>query len=336
MDTTLLRRSLESRIHDESYVQLCVEYAERLNENGLPVIFDNHHLASLLGIDIRLLLSFIFCTEKLYRTIEIPKKNSGKRKLSIPARSLKQAQRWILDNILYKISVSDYSTGFQKDSSILNNALRHTNHETVLVIDIKDFFPSVKFERVFNIFYYYGYTRELSFSLTRIVTINDELPQGSPTSPYISNIVCRKLDKRIASVATKNSVIYSRYADDLTLSGNTDIKKLYPIINKIINDEGFSVNIKKVRLYYKNQRQLVTGLVVNNDRPRVPREIKRYLRQQIYYCNRYGVENHLSRIGSTKGYYKEHLFGYAYFILMVEKDIGIDILAKLNSLQWNY
>ena len=102
---------------------------------------------------------------------------------------LKYIQRWILDNILSKIKVSEFATGFCANCSIVDNAKYHINKECVINIDIKDFFPSISFERIFRVFAYYGYTKEVSFFLAKLCTYEDELPQGSPASPMLSNIV---------------------------------------------------------------------------------------------------------------------------------------------------
>lgn len=331
-----LKLLLENSDYEEEYKRKCIEYAERLLLNGLPVIYDLEHLILVLGIKKKILTKMIFAYHNFYSTVEIPKKSGGSRKLQIPSVELKYIQRWILDNILKKIKISKHAIGFCNEKSIVDNAKIHIGNKCILNMDIKDFFPSINFEMVFRIFIYYGYTKELSFIFTRLCTYDGFLPQGSPTSPYISNIVSLKIDKRLSRLAEKYHANYSRYADDITFSSNSSMKKLPEIIQKILLEEGFMVNKKKTRFQYFYQRQEVTGLIVNNGRVRVKKSYKKELYQTIYYCQKFGVNNHLEKINCHKNFYKEYLYGKAYFINMVEPEEGKKIFKLLEEIQWDY
>lgn len=319
------------------YTDVCVQYASKLLANNLPVIFDFGHLSLLLGIEKEKLSAYIFGGDDLlYKRILIPKKRGGSRELSIPHNSLKYIQRWILDNILNKINVSEYAKGFEKNNSIVDNAAIHLGQECIINMDLKDFFPSIGVERIFKIFYYYGYTKEVSFILAKLCTYRGILPQGSPASPKISNIVCLKLDKRLALLCQKYEANYSRYADDITISGKKGVKKITSIVEKIICDEGFNLNKKKTRISYKHNRQEVTGLNLNSGKVTVSKNYKRTLMQEIYYCQKYGVEEHLKHIKCDKAFYKEHLYGKAFFINMVESEKASRILDELDKIEWEY
>ena len=210
------------------------------------------------------------------------------------------------------------------------------NKECVISLDIKDFFPSVSFETVFRIFNYYGYTKELSFLFAKLCTYENYLPQGSPASPWISNISCLKIDKRLSRLAQTYEADYSRYADDITFSGSKHIGKIISISKKILQEEGFAINDKKTRIAYKKDRQEVTGLIVNNTDVRVNKKYKKSVWQEIYYCKKFGVSNHLKHIECNKAFYKEHLYGKAYFIHMVEPTEGRKMIAELNTIIWDY
>lgn len=329
-----LQATCESKSKGKYYTKMCIKYAERLLDNDIPVIFDSKHLSMLLGTDFSYLMSFVFAQDLHYKEVKIPKKNGDTRCLNIPSVPLKYIQRWILDNILSKIKVSEFAYGFIKERSIVDNAKLHTNKECVINMDISNFFPSICYEQVFRIFFYYGYTKEVSFILARLCTYNGCLPQGSPASPYISNIVCLKLDKRLVSLAMKYNADYSRYADDITFSGNSGVRKCIVIISKIIEDEGFSVNMKKTRIAYRHQKQEVTGLIVNGGNVRVDKKYKRKLQQDIYYCQKYGVSDHLSHIGCDKAFYKDYMYGKAYFVKMVEPELGDKIIEQLDNIGW--
>lgn len=331
-----LKEELRKEEYNEDYLKICVEYASRLLDNSLPVVFDTNHLALLLNVKGNILSKHLILDDYYYREIKIPKKNGGMRDICMPSSSMKGIQRWILDNILYQIPVSKASTAFCTDRSIVTNAKIHLENECVINFDIKDFFPSIKFDEIFRIFYYYGYTKEISFVLAKLCTYKGVLPQGSPASPYLSNIICLKLDKRLQSIANKFDANYTRYADDITISGEYRIKGCMDIVEKIIKDEGFFVNQNKTRISYKHQRQEVTGLLVNSQRVRVNKNYKRKIKQEIYYCLKYGVSDHLRHIECDKSFFKEYLYGKVYFVKMVEPEIGNCLLEELDSINWEY
>lgn len=332
-----LRSEIKASGKSEKYAIVCCNYASNLLNSNLPVLFDNSHLALALGItpfDFGKLLYSI--DDYCYHEIKIPKKNGGVRTLDIPSMDLKYIQRWILDNILNKLHVSDYANGFVKNRSILTNAQNHIHSECVVNIDLKDFFPTVKFEQVFRIFKYYGYTKEVSYTLSKLCTYRGILPQGSPASPAITNIICLKLDKRLSALARKYEATFSRYADDITFSGKKAIVHLLPYAINIICDEGFAVNLDKTHTSFQHQRQEVTGLIVNGDKVHVSQKFKKRLRQEIYYCKKYGVQSHLKHINDRHSFYKEHMYGQAYFINMVEPSLGQELLRLLDSISWEY
>ena len=328
--------ALERSGKRSDYAAACVNYATRLVQNKLPVIFDLNHFCLLLGTNKQYISGLIFCPEHQYKEVFIPKKNGTDRRLLIPSASLKYIQRWILDNMLSKMRMSEFATGFKKNTSILINASKHLNKECIVSFDILNFFPSICFETVFKIFYYYGYSKEISFILSRLCTFEDSLPQGSPASPCISNIACLRLDKRISSLAFSYNAVYSRYADDITISGNCGVINCMPIVGQIIKEEGFNINHKKTRISYAYQRQEVTGLNVNSGKVKVNKNFKRSFMQEIYYCLKFGVDNHLEYIGCHKKFYKEHLYGKAYFLLMIEPDTGKRALQMLDDIKWDY
>lgn len=196
-----LKKSMEENGYNDEYISLCIKYATRLIENNLPVIFDIKHLSLLLGVNSKKMNSMLFGNDSYYNKYDIPKKSGGNRTIYAPKKELKYVQRWILVEILNKIRISEFATGFTRGKSIIDNAKIHLNQECVFNIDIKDFFPSINFFKVYKIFRYYGYTEEVSFLLSKLCTLHDRLPQGSPASPALSNIVCLKLDKRLHCLA---------------------------------------------------------------------------------------------------------------------------------------
>ncbi|MGL4731502.1 MAG: retron St85 family RNA-directed DNA polymerase [Clostridium sp.] len=320
---------------DKEYISLCFQYSKRLTDNGLPVIFDMYHFEKLVGVKKSYIYSIINSKDEYYRETSIPKRKDGFRKLRIPVRNLKHIQRWILDNILYNIKVNESSKGFKPKVGIVDNAKPHVSQECLIKLDIKNFFDMIDYKRVFRIFYYYGYTKNMSYILADLCTYNNVLPQGAPTSPYISNIVCLRLDKRLNILCEKIGANYTRYADDITISGDKSIIEYFNTFIKIVSTEGFDVNEEKIKIIVGNKKKTVTGIVVN-EKLSVDRKMKRFLRQHIYYCKKFGVRNHLEKIECKKSFYKEYLYGIAYFINSVEPEVGKSFLNELNEINWEY
>lgn len=331
-----LKKRMIKLKYNEEYIKICIQYAERLKKNSLPIIFDAEHLRLLIGVEKYYFRNILNKNFEIYREIQIDKKLGGKRDIVVPIDGLKFIQRWILEHVLENIPVSNNCMGFMKGLSIVDNAKIHVNNNLLINLDIKDFFPSIKFIQVYRIFRYYGYTKEVSKIFAKLCTYRGVLPQGAPTSPYLSNIVCKKLDKRLSLLANKIGANYSRYADDITFSGDNQIKIYLNLIIKIVEEEGFIINKSKTRIHNNNQRQMVTGLIVNK-KLAVPKEFENKFKLQIYFCSKFGVYGHLKHIGLDGiSSFKEYMYGTAYFIRMVDYNKGSKYLGDLDNIQWEY
>jgi len=330
-----LQKELQSGEFEEEYINLVVRCAEKLLENKVLVIFDLNHLSLYLEISPDKISSMIQNSFLLYKEVKIKKKNGLHRVIHIPSKELKKIQKFILENILYSIGCSIAATGFKRDSSIKDNAIRHVNNKYILNLDLIDFFTNIKFEKIKKVFKDIGYNEDVSNILANLCTVKGFLPQGASSSPYLSNLVCRKLDNVLSDFANRNQLNYTRYADDITFSSDNesikDIKKIYDLIIS----EGFKINEKKTRLLSSNKRQEVTGLVVNN-KVNINRDYIKKLRSEIYFCLKFGVNGHMSRKGITYSNYKNYLYGKAYYIKMINKEKGENFLKDLDKINWEY
>ena len=213
--------------------------------------------------------------DSYYKEFQIPKKSGGFRQICASKGDLKYLQRQlayalhnhqkeVFDNI-------EVSHAFEKGKSIITNAKIHRNRRFILNIDLKDFFDSFHFGRVLGFFEknkYYNLPHEVAVTISQLACYNGKLPQGAPSSPIITNLICQSLDIRILTLSKKYKLNYTRYADDLTFSTNdksflNKADEFYLKLNKLITKAGFSINEKKTRLTYCNAKQTVTGLVVN-------------------------------------------------------------------------
>lgn len=335
MENKYLQTALLQGVLTQDTYDRIIEYRRRLEENNVPVIYNLRHLRKILGIQ-KKEQDVFFGKEKnsLYKTFSIPKKSGGVRQIEAPCKRLKEMQRWIKDEIVDKFVVSEYATGFRRSMSIVDNARKHVGKELVINMDIQDFFPSVTYAEILLMFMYVGYRKDVAHLLTKLCTnAENVLPQGSPASPSISNHVLLKLDKRLGRLAESVGANYSRYADDITFSGKRGISTIIPLVEQIIEEEGFQVNQNKTRLQYNNQRQEVTGLIVNK-KIAVSATIEAEIRNAIYFIKKYGVDDHMKHIGCNKSFYMEHLYGIAYFVNMVDDDKGKKYLRQLDDIDW--
>ncbi len=318
----------------EEHKNKILYYSNNLLANNRPVIFDKKHIYKIFVFR----KSYTDFLERYYHCFYIDNINK-KRLIKAPSRKLKSVQKWILDNILVTIEISKEAYGFVKGRSIYDNAKQHCNNQFALCIDIKDFFGSIYIDKVLALFIEAGYSFEASQELSKICCCKDiynnyVLPQGAPTSPYIANIVCKELDEELSDLAKRSKAVYTRYADDITFSAQEDISELYTEVYNILKKYKFRIN-DKTRYYTNNNPKFITGLVVQNGKVRVPKKFKRDLRKEIYYCKRFGVDSHLENSNANKRiHYREYLYGKAYYINMVEPDVGRVFLMEIDSIIW--
>lgn len=297
-------------------------YSGPISNKGLPVFSSVEEVHSFLELD------------KLditgYTTFYISGK-SKTREITAPGRNLKKRQRWILNNILSCTDCQPCVHGFIPSKSIVTNASAHIGSDVVACLDISDFFPSIDSNQVRNAFINLGYSYEVANCLTELCTHNEQLPQGAPTSPMLANIIFSETDRKLLDFLSGKDITYTRYADDLTFSGNDNIDKYLPEIIKIIRKSGWVINDKKTHISRGSQRKMVTGLIVTDNGVKVPKRFKREFRKELFFCKKYGVEGHLNAIGKDVAVnFKEYLFGKAYFIKMVEPELGKQYLNELD------
>ena len=242
--------------------------------------------------------------DKKYVVFEIPKKLGGVRTITTPNRALKFIQRRlasILQNVYIKKPVV---YGFVEGRNIVDNARRHKKKNWVLNIDLDNFFPSINFGRVRGMFMAkpYNLPGSVATVIAQICCFDNQLPQGAPTSPIVSNMICAKMDSELQDLAWTTRCFYTRYADDITFSTTLkefpiQIAKVYSLLDvelgdeleKIINTNGFKINPKKTRAFSKQQRQEVTGLTVNRS-PNVRKKYISQIRAMLHAWDKYRLE----------------------------------------------
>jgi RNA-directed DNA polymerase len=276
----------------------------RLTMLGLPVVQSLNDLSERTRISKNTIYQFSHNANKYYKTFTIPKKSGGLRVINQPSKNLKGLQSWILRNILDKLSVSNSCKGFEKGQSIVNNVSPHKGASTILTIDLKNFFPSINGKLIYSIFFSLGYNKFISTILTNICTINNCLPQGSPCSPKLANLVAWKLDLRLQGYIGKKGLTYTRYADDLTFSGLNPSKVVQTIstVRKIIESENFKINYRKMRIAGPAKSKIITGLTLYDDNFGIGRKKYKLLRSKIHHLTIEEEQTNTKLLSDVKGW----------------------------------
>ena len=297
-------------------VQHCLAYAKVLYSNNVPIIYNPSHLSALLGYKKEYLKKAALHTSYFYRDFEITKKNGKKRNISEPLPSLKEIQIWILKDILEKVPVSPFAKAYKPKTHLIENLKFHKNQPKVFTLDLENFFPSIKMELVEKVFLELGYSKMVANLLAKLCSRDNGLPQGAPTSPYLSNLIFKKADELIDDYCKQRKIRYTRYADDLSFSGDFDENELLDTVTKIIENLNLHINKSKTKLMKPNTRQTVTGIVVN-DKPQVAFNKRNELRQAMHYIKKFGFDEHRVYKEIKQANYLEHLMGRINFVLQI-------------------
>lgn len=322
----------------------------KLAANGLAAINTPAELAAAMEIRLGLLrfLAFDRRTSRVnhYNQFSIPKKSGGERIISAPMPQLKNAQRWILDNVLYSPKINEAAHGFCRELSIVTNARPHVGAKIVVNMDMENFFPTVTYPRVKGLFRSLGYSGSLStiFALvctqakTAKVEMDNQswhvvrgerfLPQGAPTSPAITNLICRGLDARLERIAGKLGFVFTRYADDMSFSSKSpdaDAGRLIRQASYVVKNEGFRVHPEKTRVLRSGRRLEVTGLTVN-EKVSVSRKQLRNFRATLHQIEKNGPTG--KQWGQSPDVIAA-ISGFANFVAMVEPEKGQKFQAQV-------
>lgn len=258
-----------------------------------------------------------------------------------PNASIAEAHKAIARrfDIFAKLAGCDYphdaAYGYVRQRGTKNNARVHCGAPLLMRADIHNFFSSITLTRLIEKFNDLGLHPEAGRALAKFVTIDDLLPLGLNASPMLANLVCVELDKKIQKLAERFKCNYTRYADDIAISGEFQLPSRKEL-EDIIDSEGFKLANEKFRITKRGQAHYVTGLSVSDSVPHVPRRMKKKLRQELHYADEYGVHNHLARVGGDRTLQSgiNRLEGTVRYISHIEDNISYELKAKwMNILE---
>jgi len=356
-----LFKKASSKLDDIS-AQKLVKYYQNLQSKNLPVIFTLRHLSKITNTNYLVLRKTIMRRRELanYRMFSIKKRSGGWRYIHQVNKELFKIQQFINSEILQKIQPHPASFAFHSNGGIKKCALKHCGARWLFQYDLKDFFYTINEKNVYDIFHNQGYRSLLAFELARICTttrlpkclknyINSYsncvnykfynnhllgiLPQGAPTSPMLSNLAAFELDTLLTDLAKKHDLVYTRYADDITFSTYLDKRKekftIHKDIVKTIIESGFIINNKKTRIAGPGARKVVLGLLVDGEKPRIPKETYKRIERFLYSSNKYGlIETAKHENFDTPYGFYNHISGLMAFV----KDVDYERWKYLNSL----
>ncbi len=282
------------------------------------------------------------------------KRSGGHRLIESPKPLTRRAQVRILDEILRRVPTHPDAHGFVPGRSIVTNARPHVGRRVVLKLDLENFYASVRFNRVVALFRSLGYAREAAVWLARLCTsaapsslrfpdnqtdalrpyLGRHLPQGAPTSPALANLSAFSLDVRLAGLARSFHANYTRYADDLTFSGDRpfllSLRTFVPLAQQVVRQERFGVNRRKRKVLRDNQRQQVTGVVVN-EHPNVARADYDRLKAILHNCTKHGPA---SQNRDAHPDFAAHLRGRVAHVAQLNPRRGAKLLALYEQVDW--
>jgi RNA-directed DNA polymerase len=316
---------------------------EIAQEHGLPPLSSAADVAALCGIAAVELRALMRPGEGLgspYVSFEIAKADGRKRRIDAPRAALKRVQRKILEAIVRPLPVHASCHGFVPTRSVVTNARPHRGAHLVVKMDLHDFFPSIHYRRVKGFFMHVGYGHEVAAVLAGLCTHRAKLadgtvlwpgrlPQGAPTSPALANRVAKRLDARLAGLAERTDAAYTRYADDLTFSWQSEgprLGRFFWWVDQICTQEGFVENVRKRRVLRRGGQQRVTGIVVN-DGLSVPRRERKRFRAILHNCRKHGVASQ----ARGRHDFADYLRGFAAYVHMVQPALGTALIAEVDQ-----
>lgn len=246
--------------------------------------------------------------DSYYRNFRVKKKNGSYRYINEPLNQLFTIQKEFSQFFLINRTKNYHSHGFELNKSIITNANKHVNKKIVLNIDLEDFFSNISTPRISKLLLdKFNISEVEAIKIADLLTYKNSLPQGSPSSPVLSNLICEQLDYELHKYCKQFNITYTRYADDMSFSFSFNKLPIIQVKNIIfiIEQNNFKINKKKYRYYYRNARQLVTGLVVN-EKINVKREYYKNLRAILYNWSTKGIaysqDKFIEKYGENKNF----------------------------------
>lgn len=298
-----------------------------------PRVVNVQQLAALVALPVNTLERLVLSAPSLYSSFEVPKPNGKTRTIRPPARPLRDVQRTLLDVLQGCIRYPRWMMGGVPKRSIFDHAKLHVGRKMVATFDVKAFYPSTKPAMVLPVLGQLGFGDAAADAVLRLVTKDDELPQGSPSSGFLANLALEPADRRIDALCRKHGLSFTRYVDDIAISGDTDLRRFQGAIIGAVNDCGYAIAPEKIHYMGRNMRQLVTKLRVN-DKMRPTRAFMADVKADIWLCLNAGAETVAAERGVQLHDLKNSLTGKVSHIRGADRAVGDRLRGMLCGVDW--
>ena len=292
-------------------------------------------LAHATDLEESALAEMVASAPTLYTIFRLPKKSGGFREIRPPKKPLRVVQKRIYRMLEDQVRYPRWMMGGVPKRSIFQHAERHVGRQMVATLDVKSFFPSVRTDQVRSIFERFGISNFALNAAVQLTTLEDQLPQGSPASCFLANMVFDSIDRRVDAFCRKNKLTYSRYVDDLAISGDFDFRDLRGAFIAPIEEQGFVVATNKIHFMGRGVLQVVTNLCVN-DKMRPTKEFINEVEDDIWACLKGGgPELFALQKGLSVGALKARLTGRVGHIAQADPRLGKKLCGRLCGIPWH-
>ena len=370
----LYRQEAKRNGIDDELTQTCLQMALGVQTDlKLPAVLSLKHLSLLVGVDYRYLRDVVSRDHKSpYQLFKVKKRLGGYRQICVPRKNILTVQRWISRNVLQKVPTHPASMAYGRGQSAFECARQHCGCRWLIKLDIRQFFESITEKQVYAIFQELGYGRLISFEMARLCTRTvspqhrklklsrwkneksksylieeyrntglGHLPQGAATSPSLSNLAMYPIDSSIAKIAQDMCLLYTRYADDLVLSSDdcsfsrdAAISVVHNV-GRVLKSAGLRLHTVKTTISPPGARKVVLGLLVDRERPRLPRRFKLNLQQHVYYLKKYGAVAHAESRGFKSIFaLQAHVHGLLTYARFVDSEFADPLLEEFSKVKW--
>lgn len=305
----------------------------RTTSEANDLICSRSDLAKLLNVDSRFIEKVVSHRERFYSEFSIPKSNGDLRTIRPPCRNLRQMQRILLNEFYRRTKLRSCLHGGLRGRSIVSHARAHVGREMVATLDIRSFFPSTTSDHLSQALIAIGFRGDALSDVVGLTMLDGQLPQGAPTSSLLANLAFAPGDTDFINLCRRKRLRYSRYVDDIAISGDYDFHHLRGEFVSLILKQGYAVSPEKIHFMPRHTRQVVTGLVVNQQL-RPTRQFLQELNNEIRLCIEFGASLVAKIQGETVRQIKNRLSGRVSHVLHIDPALGRRLQGRLYGVDW--
>lgn len=298
-----------------------------------PRVVTIEQLAALLDLPVNKLERLVLDAPSLYSRFEVPKPNGKMRLIEPPARPLRDLQRTLLDLLQECIRYPRWMMGGVPGRSIFDHAKPHVGRKMLATFDIRDFYPSTKPVMLRPVLERLGFRDAAADAVLCLVTKDEKLPQGSPTSGFLANLALEPADRTIDWLCRKHGLNFTRYVDDMAISGDTDLRNFKSVVVDAVGSCGYALDTGKTKFKWRHEQQIVTKLRVN-DKLRPTREFMSEVKADIWECLNAGAAAVAAERGVQLHNLKNSLTGKVSHIRGADRDAGDKLRGMLCGVDW--